>query len=43
MSEREEQAGDGETAVCHVCRQEFATQEELLTHLDDRHEGELLT
>ena len=27
MSEREEQAGDGEIAVCHVCDERFSTKE----------------
>jgi hypothetical protein len=43
MTERDEQSGDGEIAVCHVCDQKFPTQEELLAHLDGAHEGELLT
>ncbi len=43
MTERSEQSGDGEVAVCHVCQKEFSTQKELLAHLDQEHEGELLT
>jgi hypothetical protein len=43
MTERDEQAGDGEIAVCHVCDRRFGTQSELLAHLEQQHEGELLT
>ena len=42
MSERENQGGDKETAVCHVCGRTFPTQEELSKHLLSEHEGELL-
>jgi transcription elongation factor Elf1 len=38
----ETQTGDGETAVCHVCGQRFATQAELLKHLEDQHPDDLL-
>ena len=43
MTERNEQAGDGEIAICHVCDRPFGTQEELLAHLDEDHPGDLLT
>jgi hypothetical protein len=43
MSERAGQSGDGEVAVCHVCKREFSTQKELLAHLDaEEHDGEIL-
>ena len=42
MSEIENQRGDGETGVCHVCGQTFSTQEDLSKHLIDDHEGEEL-
>ena len=37
MNEREAQAGDGETAICHICDRRFDTQEELSKHLIDDH------
>ena len=42
MSERENQQGDPETAVCHVCDRHFDSQEALSRHLMDEHPGELL-
>ena len=42
MTERDEQGGDGEIGVCHVCYQQFDTQEELLAHLKEDHDGEIL-
>jgi hypothetical protein len=42
MSERLNQTGDGEVAVCHVCDQRFETQEELGRHLMDAHPDDLL-
>jgi hypothetical protein len=42
MSERENQRGDEEVAVCHVCEARLDTQEELLVHLREEHPGELL-
>jgi len=42
MSERENQQGDPETAVCHVCDRRFDSQEALARHLMDEHPGELL-
>jgi hypothetical protein len=42
MSERREQAGDGELGVCHVCGETFATQEELAGHLRERHDEDIL-
>ena len=42
MSERENQRGDPETAVCHVCDRRFDSQEALGRHLMDEHRGELL-
>jgi hypothetical protein len=41
MSERPEL--DDEIAVCHVCKGRFATQKDLLAHLEADHHGELLT
>ena len=43
MTERDEQSGDGEIGICHVCDRRFATQRELLAHLDEAHPGDLLT
>ena len=37
MSERENQAGDGEVGECHVCGKVFASQELLSQHLMDEH------
>ena len=37
MSEIEDQQGDRETGTCHICEQEFPTQEELSKHLMDAH------
>ena len=42
VSEVQDQRGDGEIGVCHVCGQTFPTQEELSKHLMDDHDGELL-
>ena len=39
MSERETQRGLPEVGVCHVCGETFPTQEELLKHLIEGHEG----
>jgi hypothetical protein len=37
MSERENQGGDAEVAVCHVCGKTFATQVWMSRHLVDEH------
>ena len=37
MSERENQGGDAEVAVCHVCGKTFATQALMSQHLIDEH------
>jgi hypothetical protein len=37
MSERENQGGDPEVAVCHLCGKTFATQELMSQHLMDDH------
>lgn len=42
MSEVENQRGDGDTGLCHVCGQKLLTQEDLSKHLMDEHEGEEL-
>ena len=42
MSEIDEQRGDGEVGLCHVCGSEFASQEELSEHLMDAHDEDLL-
>jgi len=42
MTERTQQAGDEEFAVCHVCDRQFETQKDLDVHLMSDHEGELL-
>ena len=31
VTERDEQGGDPELGTCHICGQEFGTQEELFT------------
>jgi hypothetical protein len=44
ISERDEQRGDPEIGVCHVCEQVFDTQLALSKHLMEMHEdGELPT
>jgi hypothetical protein len=43
MSEIEDQQGDRETGTCHICEQEFPTQEELSKHLMDAHTDEGLS
>lgn len=42
MSERDEQRGDPEVGVCHVCGQIFDTQMALSEHLMERHPDDLL-
>jgi hypothetical protein len=42
MTERDEQRGDPEIGVCHVCGTRFDTQRELAQHLLDAHDGDLL-
>jgi hypothetical protein len=42
MTERDEQRGDPEIGVCHVCKQEFDTQLALSEHLMDVHEEDVL-
>lgn len=42
MAERENQSGDGEVAICHICDRRFDTQEAMSRHLIDDHEGENL-
>ena len=42
MTEQDEQRGDGEIGVCHVCGQAFDTQLALSKHLMDVHEDDLL-
>jgi hypothetical protein len=43
MSERETQRGDGEVAACHICSEEFATQEELIQHMEAAHQEDRLS
>jgi hypothetical protein len=43
MSERENQRGDGEVGVCHVCGARFDTQQELSDHLMEAHADDLLS
>jgi hypothetical protein len=42
MSERENQSGDAERAICHVCGREFDSQETLSKHLMDEHAEDVL-
>lgn len=42
MTERDEQRGDPEIGVCHVCGQTFDTQLALSQHLMDIHPDDLL-
>ncbi len=42
MTEQDEQRGDHEVGVCHVCGQEFDTQVALSKHLMDAHEEDVL-
>jgi hypothetical protein len=42
MTERDEQQGDPEVGVCHVCGEKFDTQLALSKHLMDVHEEDLL-
>lgn len=42
MTEQDEQRGDPEVGVCHVCGQEFETQLALSQHLMDVHEEDVL-
>ena len=42
MTERDEQRGDHEIGVCHVCGQEFDSQLAQSQHMMDAHEDEVL-
>jgi hypothetical protein len=42
MTEQDEQRGDPEIGVCHVCGQEFDTQLALSQHLMDVHADDVL-
>jgi hypothetical protein len=42
MTERDEQGGDPEIAVCHVCEQTFETQLALSQHLMETHADDVL-
>ncbi len=42
MTERDEQRGDQEVGVCHVCGEKFDTQLALSKHLMDVHEDDVL-
>ena len=42
MTEQDEQGGDPEVGVCHVCGQEFESQLALSQHLMDVHEDDVL-
>jgi hypothetical protein len=42
MTEQDEQRGDPEIAVCHICGQAFDAQVALSQHLMDVHEKDVL-
>jgi hypothetical protein len=42
MTEQDEQPGDPEIGVCHVCGEEFDTRLALSQHLMDVHEDDVL-
>jgi hypothetical protein len=42
MTEHDEQRGDPEVGVCHVCGEGFDTQLALSQHLMDTHEEDVL-
>lgn len=42
MTERDEQRGDPEIGVCHVCGQTFDKQLALSKHLMDAHDEDIL-
>jgi hypothetical protein len=42
MTERDEQGGDHEVGVCHVCGQAFDAQLALSKHLMDAHDEDVL-
>lgn len=42
MTEQDEQGGDPEVGVCHVCGQKFESQLALSQHLMDVHEDDML-
>lgn len=42
MTEQDEQRGDPEVGVCHVCGRTFDTQLELSQHLMDVHPDDVL-
>ena len=42
MTETDEQRGDPEIGICHVCGQEFATQLALSQHLMETHPDDVL-
>jgi hypothetical protein len=42
VTETDEQRGDPEIGVCHICAQEFDTQLALSQHLMDVHEDDVL-
>jgi hypothetical protein len=42
MTQRDEEGGDPEVGVCHVCGKEFPTQLALSQHVMDEHKDDLL-
>ena len=43
MTEQDEQRGDPEIGVCHICGRTFDTQLALSLHLMDAHEDDVLS
>jgi hypothetical protein len=43
MGEADEQRGNSEIGTCHVCGEEFASQEDLSKHLMEAHQEELFS
>lgn len=43
MTEQDEQTVVPDKAVCHICHEEFSSQEELHAHLIEAHDEETLS